>query len=206
MVPQTPREDSPNSGGPRPRSRGRRRSGQGKPSVASSRLPQRVSRVAAAQSVDGQQDKPSEHAGAPLDERKAQQLKQEQATFEQAQFQDKCFFVLRVAMGVIAILAIPAVITICSLIIFDPHQDVGIKRVAESALFLSLIGLVGYVWRVFVRPASVSRLKAVTSAEEDLPTPADQESADQAARLNTKPRKQSKDTNSKERADERDLG
>lgn len=156
--------------------------------------------AARAQSLSGTYDKDL------LDEQKAQQLKQEQATFEQAQFQDKCFFVLRMAMGAVAVLAIPAVVTICSLIIFGPHQDLVVKRVAESTLFLSLIGLVGYVWRVFVRPASVSRLKAITTAEEDLPTPADQESADRAARHNSKPQKQSKDTDSKERADERDLG
>jgi hypothetical protein len=206
MASQTPRQDGPNSGGPRPRSRDRKRSGQGNSSVASSRLPQRVDRATVAQSVGGLQGKPPENSKAPLDERREQQLKQEQAAFKQAQFQDKCFFALRVAMGVVAILAIPAVVTICSLIIFDPHQDMVVKRVAESTLLLSLIGLVGYVWRVFVRPASVSRLKAVTTAEKDLPTPADQEPADQTASHNSKPRKQSKDTDSKERADERDLG
>jgi len=154
--------------------------------------------TAVAQSLDGQYDKPSENGKAPLDERKAQQLKQEQATFEQAQFQDKCFFVLRVAMGVVAILAIPAAITICSLIIFDPYQDSVVKRVAESTLFLSLIGLVGYVWRVFVRPASVSRLRVVTTAEEAPPEAGDQKLIDQVVGHNSKPRNQSKAGDSKE--------
>jgi len=130
------------------------------------------------------------------DERKAQQLKQEQSTFEQAQFQDKCFFVLRVAMGVVAVLAIPAVITICSLIIFDLHQDPVVKRVAESTLFPSFIGLVGYVWRVFVRPASVSRLKAITTAEEDSLEPEEHESANRTINNDSKPRRSDRDAGS----------
>lgn len=180
MAPQAPREDSPTPGSPGPRSRGSRRQGQGNSSAASSKPRQRVSRVTGvAQPLDVLYDKSSENDEASRD-RRDQQLKQEQAAFEQAQFQDKCFFALRVAMGIVAILAIPTVITICSLIIFDRHQDVVVKRVAESALFFSLIGLVGYVWRVFVRPASVSRLRAVTTTKEELPTSADHGSADNA--------------------------
>jgi hypothetical protein len=168
MAPRAPGQDGPTPGGPRPRSRGSRRAGQGDSSAASSRSSrQGIGRVTAvSQSLDGQHDKPSANGEAPLDERKAQQLKQEQVAFEQTLSQDKWFFRIRLAMGIVAICAIPAAITICSLIIFDPHQDLIIKRVAESALFVSLIGLVGYVWRVFVRPGSCP----FTGSERDTPT------------------------------------
>lgn len=103
---------APTLGSPRARSRGSGRADQANSSATSSRSHRRVGQVAAiAQPLSGTYEK------ALQDERKVQQLKQEQSTFEQAQFQDKCFFVLRVAMGVVAVLAIPAVITICSLII-----------------------------------------------------------------------------------------
>lgn len=145
------------------------------------------------QPSDGQHDKPPTNGEGSLDDRKKeQQLKQEQAAFDQLQFQDKCFFILRVAMGVLAILAIPDTIYTCSRIILDPHQEVMVKRLAAGALFVSIIGLVGYVWRVFLSPASVSRLKPVTTADEASPTTTDQKSANQAVNFNSKPRRLSR--------------
>lgn len=126
--------------------------------------------TAGEQSTNGQDTGLRASDNSSLVERiKDQQLKQEQATFMQAQFQDKCFFSLKMVMGIVAICTPPAVITICVLIIFDPHQDVIVKRVAESALFFSLIGLMGYVWRVFLNRSSVSRLQPETRAAETPP-------------------------------------
>ena len=132
----------------------------------------------AEQQSDGKDNELTADGKAAFLERKEeQQLTQEHATFEQALWQDKWFSRIRIAMGIVAICTIPAVSTICSLIIFDPHQDVVVKRVAESALFFSLIGLIGYVWRVFLNPASVSRLWPVTMTEETSPTFADDKPA-----------------------------
>jgi hypothetical protein len=89
-------------------------------------------------------------------------------------------------MGIIAIFAIPAVIIICSLIIFNSHQDIVVKREEESALFVSLMGLMGYVWRVFLNPASVSRLRPVTTAEGASPESANQESGNRLESPNSK--------------------
>lgn len=189
MAPHAPREYGPTSGSPPRRSRGGRRPSQGSSPAASSKSPQRVGRVTAIEQLpDGQDNKlPANDKTSLLERIKEQQLKQEQATFEQAQFQDKYFFGLRVAMVVVAICAIPVAITVCSLIIFDPHQDVVVKRVAESALFFSLIGLMGYVWRVFFNSASVSRLRPVTTAEEASQAPADQKPANMAMSHNSRP-------------------
>lgn len=108
--------------------------------------------------------KPLVQDGGLLEGPRAEQLLgQEQACFDQAQFQDKCFFALRVAMGILALLAIPMMIVICVLIIFDAHQDVLVKRLAATALFVSIIGLMTYVWRVFLIPSAVSRLMPVTA-------------------------------------------
>jgi hypothetical protein len=78
----------------------------------------------------------------------------------------------------------------------DLHQDPVVKRVAESTLFPSFIGLVGYVWRVFVRPASVSRLKAITTAEEDSLEPEEHESANRTINNDSKPRRSDRDAGS----------
>ena len=126
---------------------------------------------------DGKNNKPAVNGMEALIELKEKQWRsQEQAAFDQALSQDKWFFRIRMAMGIVALCAIPAVIAICSLIIFDPHQDVVVKRVAESALFFSLIGLMGYVWRIFLTSASVSRPRPVTTTEEVSSTTADQPS------------------------------
>lgn len=114
-----------------------------------------------------------------------QRRSQEQATFNRALSQDKWFFRVRMAMGVVAICSIPAVITICSLIIFDPHQDLIIKRVAESALFFSLIGFMSYVWRIFLTSAAVSRLRPVTTTEELSSATADQPSTRRGVNRNS---------------------
>jgi hypothetical protein len=143
--------------------------------------------TAADQWSGGQHDKPSANNEASLDDqKKRQQLDQEHTTFKQLQFQDTCFFILRFTMGVLAILSIPATIFICYLIIFDPHQDAIVKRLAAGALFVSIIGLMVYVWKVFISRAAVSRLKPVTKSDEASLTMMDQEPANQA-NSNAKP-------------------
>jgi hypothetical protein len=194
MAAQTPRDDGTGPESSRSRSRSRRRSGQNNSSIAASAQQRTVRAIPAENLPNGKGPKPPADDKAALIEQTAKQrCKQEQETFDQALSQDKWFFRVRMAMGIVAICAIPAVITICSLIIFDPHQDVVVKRVAESALFFSLIGLMGYVWRVFLNPASVSRLRPVTTLEETSSEISDQKSAARAVNNNTKSRGSNKD-------------
>lgn len=193
MASQAPRHDNAGSGSPRPRSRSRRRSGQDNSSVAAPASHQGTGRVTPkGQPPDDQDKKPPVNDQAALIERiEEQQRTQEQAAFDQAISQDKWFFRIRMAMGIVAICAIPIVITICSLIIFDPRQDLVVKRVAESALFFSLIGLMGYAWRVFLNSASVSRLRPVTTTEESPTTPG-HKSVNRTVNNNSKSRRPNK--------------
>ena len=121
-----------------------------------------------------------------LTQRKAtQRLKQEQATFEQKKLQDARWFVLRMAMGILAMLVIPATIVICVLIISDPHQDATVKGFAASALLVDILGLMGSVWRVILNPASVSQLAPVIAADEAPLTGSNERSTDRAASKNS---------------------
>lgn len=114
-------------------------------------------------------------SSASLTEQKVtQRLRQEQATFDQKRVQDARWFVLRMAMGILAMLVIPAMIVICVLIIFNPHQEVTVKVLAASTLLVDILGLMGAVWRVILNPASVSQLAPVTAAYELSPTTSDE--------------------------------
>lgn len=132
-----------------------------------------------------------------IKQKEKQILSQQQAAFKQAQRQDECYFRLRVAMTRVAICAIPAVIIICSLIIFDPYQDAITKHIAESTLFFSLIRLMSYVWRVFFNSSSVSRLRPVTTSEDASQAPADHRPVNQAVHHKSKLRRPSKGTDSR---------
>lgn len=119
------------------------------------------------QPSDGQQNAELVYNPASLAEFKTvQRLRQEQETFDQKKEQDARWFVLRMAMGILAMLVIPAMVVICALIISDPHQDVMVKRLAASALLVDILGLMGAVWRVILNPRSVSQLAPVTGADE----------------------------------------
>jgi hypothetical protein len=146
---------------------GRRRPSEGSSSAGVSRSRREVRQVTPAEQTSGKHaDKPAPYDKAPLDERRAaQQLAQEQATFEQAKFQDKCFFILRLVMGVVAILALPAIMYVCFKIISEPHQDVVVRREAAAALIVNA-GTMPYAWKVFVRPSSVYRLGPLTRDDE----------------------------------------
>ncbi len=120
-------------------------------------------------------------SSASLAEQKVwQRLRQEQATFDQKRVQDARWCVLRMAMGILAMLVIPAMIVICALIIFDSHQHVTVKGLAASTLLVDILGLMGAVWRVILNPASVSQLAPVTAPYEVPPANSDETQDDSA--------------------------
>jgi hypothetical protein len=137
-------------------------------------------------SSDGPYTAPVVNNEPSLAQRKAmQRLEQEQATFEQKKLQDARWFVLRMAMGILAMLVIPATIAVCLIIISSPHQDATVKQLAAGALLVDILGLMGSVWRVILNPASVSQLAPVTMADEASP-PSSENSADHAIEQNSK--------------------
>jgi hypothetical protein len=147
------------------------------------------------QPSDGQQHTSEVNSSGPLAERKAvQRLSQEQATFEQKKLQDARWFILRMAMGILAMLIIPTMIVLCVLIISDPHQDMIVKRLAASALLVDILGLMCAVWRVILNPASVSQLAPITAVDEKLSTIAAKNSANQAVPRSSNPHKPTRST------------
>jgi hypothetical protein len=96
-----------------------------------------------------------------------ERLRQERETFDQKKLQDSRWFVIRMAMGVVAVLVMPALVIVCVLIIIDPHQEATIKGLAASTLLVDILGLVGTIWKVILNPASVTQLTPVTEASED---------------------------------------
>ncbi len=95
-------------------------------------------------------------------QRALEQLRQERETFDQRKQQDARWFQLRMTMGGLAILIIPAIIVICVLLLSNPHQDAAVKSLAASALLVDILGLAGAVWKVVLNPASLTQLSPVT--------------------------------------------
>ena len=119
---------------------------------------------------------PSKPPDAPADEsaesianrKKLQRLKQEQATFDQKKVQDARWSILKLAMGILATLIVPAIVAICASVIFDPAEAASVKSLAAVVLLVDILGLVAGIWRVILSPASITQLAPVTEADESL--------------------------------------
>jgi hypothetical protein len=112
----------------------------------------------------------------------SERLRQERETFEQKKFQDARWFILRMAMGILAVVIIPTLIVICVLIISNPHQATPVKGLAASALLVDILGLAGAVWKIILSPPTVTQLTPVTQDSGDslIYTDQNQPAADQA--------------------------
>jgi hypothetical protein len=104
----------------------------------------------------------------PIDiQRALEQLRQERETFDQRKLQDARWFMLRMSMGLLALIIIPVFILICIVLLSNPHQSAAVKSLAASALLVDILGLVAAVWKVVLNPASLTRLSPVTSSPSD---------------------------------------
>jgi uncharacterized membrane protein YqjE len=104
-------------------------------------------------------------------ERASEQLRQEREAFDQQKKHAEWWFRLRMAMGCIAVLSLPAIMGIASYVLV--HADAyttGVVAGATAALFADVLGVVGGVWRISMNPQSVSKLTPVTTGA--LPTTA----------------------------------
>lgn len=148
------------------------------------------------QPSDGHQGKPSANHEVPLAERRAlQRLEQEQATFEQKKMQDARWFILKLAMGVLAALIIPTIVGICASILLDQTQTESVKILAASTLFVDILGFAATLWRVVLNAASVTQLAPVTEAVEELPIPIDRKSTSRARIRKTESQEPTDDVN-----------
>ena len=99
-------------------------------------------------------------------QRSLERLRQERETFDQCRTQDHRWFHLRLGMGVMAVLVIPAVVAICVWVLADASQSETVKGLAATALLVDVLSLVAAVWKVVLNPASLTKLAPVTTDAE----------------------------------------
>jgi hypothetical protein len=95
--------------------------------------------------------------------RAAEQLRQEQETFNQAKQHERQWFLLRLAMGYSAIALLTAVMGVASYILFDAAAfSVAVVSSAGAALFVDILGLFIGVWKIALNPNFNARLAPIT--------------------------------------------
>jgi len=98
-----------------------------------------------------------------------ERLRQERETFDQRKEQDAHYFKLRMVMGWIAVVLLPAIGLTCGWIIFHNHEfSAATVTVATSALFVDAFGLVISIWKV-VMGSGPRTLEPVTTGQNALP-------------------------------------
>jgi hypothetical protein len=98
-----------------------------------------------------------------------ERLRQERETFDQRKEQDARYFKLRMAMGWIAVVLLPAIGVTCGWIIFHSHEFTsGTVGVAATALLVDALGLVVSVWKI-VMGSGPQALEPVTAGKSALP-------------------------------------
>ena len=105
---------------------------------------------------------------AVLIERASEQLRQERETFDQIKLQQSRWFTLRLVMGFVAVVLLPAVMVVSGYVIFNPTQfPPWVLNAAASALFVDVLGILFAVWKVVLNPSSVTILEPVTTQNLD---------------------------------------
>ena len=98
--------------------------------------------------------------------RAAEQLRQEQETFDQQKAHEGRWFALRLVMGYSSIALLAVILFVSSYILFHPAvYSTGVVTAAGGALFVDAVGLVVSVWKGVLQPDSSRRLVPVTKAK-----------------------------------------
>ncbi len=96
-------------------------------------------------------------------EREAERLRQERETFNQQKLQDSRWFLLRLVMGSVAVVLFPAIMFVCTWIIFHYQSfSPATVTVATTGLLGDSLGLVIAVWRLVLGARGPERLAPVT--------------------------------------------
>jgi uncharacterized membrane protein YqjE len=102
--------------------------------------------------------------------RAQERLKQEIAIFNHIQSQDERLFRQRLAMGWVAVVALPLLGAISCVVIFEhDHFSEAIVALAASALLTDILGLIIMVWRTTIS-RTPQQLAATVSLVEDAET------------------------------------
>jgi hypothetical protein len=99
-----------------------------------------------------------------------EKLRQERETFDQRKEQDARYFKLRMTMGWIAVVLLPAIGITCGWIIFHPHDFTpGTVTVAITALLVDTLGLVISIFKI-VMGSGPRTLEPVTTGRASIST------------------------------------
>jgi hypothetical protein len=95
-------------------------------------------------------------------------IRQQRETFEQRKVQDRRWSLLRLSMGTIAAVLLPAICVVATYIALNPesYSDATVT-VATSALLADVLGLLATVWRL-VLGTGPTTLEPVTTPPPDL--------------------------------------
>jgi drug/metabolite transporter superfamily protein YnfA len=90
----------------------------------------------------------------------SERLRQLQETFNQRRSQDARWFAMRLAMGWLATLLLPAIFAVCVMIIFaqESHSSTTVSA-AAGALFVDVVGVVISVWKIVFSSGLPTRLE-----------------------------------------------
>lgn len=98
-----------------------------------------------------------------------EKLRQERETFDQRKEQDARYFKLKMTMGWIAAILLPAIGVTCGWIIFHSREfNSATVTVATSALLVDTLGLFVSIWKV-VMGSGPKALEPVTTGKPSLP-------------------------------------
>lgn len=102
-----------------------------------------------------------------LSEHRKERLRQERETFDQHRTQEHRWFNLRLRMGYVALVMLPAILLISALIIWNAASfPASVVTAATVALFTDIVGLFVSVWKVVLNPDFMTKLAPVTQLQE----------------------------------------
>lgn len=95
-----------------------------------------------------------------------ERLRQERETFDQRKEQESRWFSLRLRMGYLAIVMLPAIAVVSAFILLNHiNFDGAVVTSAGAALFVDILGLIASVWKVVLNPGSVTKLEPIIDDE-----------------------------------------
>jgi hypothetical protein len=93
-----------------------------------------------------------------------ERLRQEKETFDQLKAQDSRSFRVRMAIGWVSVILIPAIAIFCAYVIVGDNFSSRMKEAAAATLFVDVVGLAAAVWRATAVKGAPTRLAPTTAA------------------------------------------
>jgi hypothetical protein len=100
----------------------------------------------------------------------AERLRQERETFDQAKNHDARWFKVRLAIGWVAVVTLPAILIVAASIIWMHEQfDAATVRIATGALLVDALGTAASLYKLVLGDQPKRALSPVTNAPRGLP-------------------------------------